>query len=68
MNVNKSISKISKYCQAPVLGLGVDFGFAWENNNNNNDKLGQSWAKLSCQLGFGCTVINICCLILINMK
>ena len=24
--------------------------------------LGLSWAKLSCQLGFGCTV-NICCLI-----
>ena len=32
------------------------------------DKLGLSWAKLSCQLGSGCTVINICCLILINMK
>ena len=30
------------------------------------NKLGLSWAKLSCQLGFGCTVINICCLILIN--
>ena len=28
-------------------------------------KLGLSWAKLSCQLGVGCTVINI---ILINMK
>ena len=25
----------------------------------NLDKLGSSWAKLSCQLGFGCTVINI---------
>ena len=36
MNVNKSISKISKYCQAPVLGLGVDFAFAWDNNNNDN--------------------------------
>ena len=32
------------------------------------NKLGLSWAKLSCQLGFGCTVINICCLILIYMK
>ena len=32
------------------------------------NKLGLSWAKLSCQLGFGCTVINIFCLILINMK
>ena len=31
-------------------------------------KLGLSWAKLSCKLGFGCTVINICCLIWINMK
>ena len=35
---------------------------------NDGDKLGLSWAKLSCQLGVGCTVINICCLILINMK
>ena len=34
----------------------------------DKNKLGLSWAKLSCQLGFGCTVINICCLILINMK
>ena len=32
------------------------------------NKLGLSWAKLRCQLGFGCTVINIFCLILINMK
>ena len=32
------------------------------------NKLGLSWAKLSCQLGFGCTGINIFCLILINMK
>ena len=24
--------------------------------------------KLSCQLEFGCTVINICCLISINLK
>ena len=34
----------------------------------NENKLGLSWAKLSCQLGFGSTVINICCLKLINMK
>ena len=32
------------------------------------NKLGLSWAKLSCQLGFGCTVINICCCILIYLK
>ena len=32
------------------------------------DKLGLSWAKLSCKMGFDCTVINICCLILINLK
>ena len=33
---------LSWYCQTPVLGLGVDFTFAWDNNrnnknNNNND-------------------------------
>ena len=32
------------------------------------NKLGLSWAKLSCQLGFCYTVINIRCLISINMK
>ena len=32
------------------------------------DKLGLSWAKLSCQLGFGCTGINMFFLLLINMK
>ena len=32
------------------------------------NKLGLSWAKLSCQLGFGRTGINILCLILINMN
>ena len=37
-------------------------------HEKTKNKLGLSWAKLSCQLGFGCTVINICCLILINMK
>ena len=31
------------------------------------NKLGLSWAKLSCQLGFGCTVIYICCHILIYL-
>ena len=31
------------------------------------NKLGLSWAKFSCQLRFGCTVINIFFLILINM-
>ena len=36
----------------------------WFQENFQN-KLGLSWAKLSCQPGFGCTVINICCLILI---
>ena len=35
---------------------------------NNANKLGLSWAKLSYQLGFACTGINIFCLILINMK
>ena len=25
------------FCQTPVLGLGVDITFAWDNNNNNND-------------------------------
>ena len=35
---------------------------------NKKNKLGLSWAKLSYQLGFGCTVINICSLILIDMK
>ena len=34
----------------------------------NKNKLGLSWAKLSYQLGFGGTVLIICCLILINMK
>ena len=34
----------------------------------SEDKLGLSWAKLSCQLGFGCTVINIWCCILIYLK
>ena len=32
------------------------------------NKLGLSWAKLSGQLGFGCTVVNICCLMLIYKK
>ena len=32
----------------------------------NEYKLGLSWAKLSCKLEFYCTVINVCCLILIN--
>ena len=36
--------------------------------HKGENKLGLSWAKLSCQLGFGCTVINICCLILYNLK
>ena len=36
-----------------------------EDGKISNNKLGLSWAKLSCQLGFGCTVINICCCILI---
>ena len=31
-------------------------------------KLGLSWAKLSCKLGFGCTVNNICCCILGRVK
>ena len=35
---------------------------------NMQYKLGLSWAKLSYQLGFGCTGINIFCLSLINMK
>ena len=35
---------------------------------NIYDKLGLSWAKLSCQQGFGCTVINICCRLLIYLK
>ena len=35
---------------------------------NVMNKLGLSWAKLSCQLGSGCTVINICCLIFMNKK
>ena len=38
------------------------------NTNEEMNKLGLSWAKLSCQLGFGCTVINICCLIFIHKK
>ena len=25
-------------CQTPVLGLGVDFTFAWDNHNHNNHK------------------------------
>ena len=36
--------------------------------NKLQNKLGLSWAKLSCQLEFGCTGINIFCLILTNMK
>ena len=39
-----------------------------KHNNNMKNKLGLSWAKLSCQLEFGSTVINICCLKLINIK
>ena len=31
-----------------------------ENEENLKKKLGMSWVKLSCQLGFGCTMINIC--------
>ena len=37
-------------------------------SDNERNKLGLSWAKLSCQLGFRCTEINNFCLILINMK
>ena len=40
--------------------------FAKNANDNLHNKLGLSWAKLSCQLGLGCTVIF--CLILINLK
>ena len=40
--------------------------FEFEKKNMN--KLGLSWAKLICQLGFGCTWINIFWLILINTK
>ena len=29
--------KKGKFCQTPVLGLGVDFTFPWDNKNNNND-------------------------------
>ena len=32
------------------------------------NKLGLSWAKLSYQLGLGCSLIKICCIILINTK
>ena len=32
------------------------------------NKLGLSWAKLSCQLGFNCALIQNCCIKLINMK
>ena len=40
----------------------------WEGGYKIQNELGLSWAKLSCQLGFGCPVIKICCLVLINMK
>ena len=39
-----------------------------EGLKKKKNKLGLSWDKLSCQLGFGCTGINTFCLILINMK
>ena len=29
------------------------------------NKLGLSWAKLRCQLGIGCNLIKICCIILV---
>ena len=37
-------------------------------NDQKRNKLGLSWAKLSCQLGVGCTVIKILSLTLISMK
>ena len=49
---NKKVKKLRKF----------------EANNTHKNKLGLSWAKLSCQLGFGCTVINICYGILIYLK
>ena len=39
-----------------------------EEERVSENKLGLSCAKLSCQMRFCCTVINICCLILIDMK
>ena len=33
-----------------------------------SDKLGLSWAKLSCQLGFGWNMITICCISLIYIQ
>ena len=40
----------------------------WQRKERKKNKLGLSWAKLSSQLGFVCTVINICCCILIYLK
>ena len=49
-----------------IVSNNIARDFMTEENGIN--KLWLSWAKLSCKLGFGCTVINICCLMLINMK
>ena len=58
------------YCMyiRSVLEYNSSVWFSSITQEENNDKLGLSCAKLSCQLGFCYTVINICCLILINMK
>ena len=29
-------NKYQNFCQTPVLGLGVDFTFTWDNNDNDN--------------------------------
>ena len=38
-----------------------------QNKAKNSKQVGLSWAKLSYQLGFGCSLIKICCILLINI-
>ena len=49
---------LSWYCQTPVLGLGVDFTFAWDNKNDNKTEVE------SVQLGklYGQQQLRYCCL------
>ena len=36
----------------------AELSVGWVESDNPYYKLGLSWAKLSCKLGFGCTVIT----------
>ena len=50
------------------LGASGPYGVVRITTDKQRNKLGLSWAKLSYQLGFACTLTIICYIILINTE